>query len=101
MFIEVLKSKISFAEVTQTNLLYQGSITIDELLMKKANIVPNEKVQVVNLSNGERFETYVIKGEPGSGIIGLNGPAARLALLGDKVHIISYVYTNPKKHQSQ
>jgi aspartate 1-decarboxylase len=87
----MMKSKIHNASVTQAELNYTGSITIDLDLMEKANIVENERVQVVNLNNGERFETYVILGERGSGVICLNGPAARLGCVGDKVHIISYV----------
>jgi aspartate 1-decarboxylase len=90
MFIEVVKSKIHKATVTDANLHYVGSITIDENLMDAANIIENEKVQVVNINNGERFETYVIKGERGTGSICLNGPAARKAVIGDIVLIISY-----------
>lgn len=90
MFIEVVKSKIYKVTVTEANLQYVGSITIDEDLMDAANIIENEKVQVVNLNNGERIETYVIKGDRGSGSICLNGPAARKAALGDVVIIISY-----------
>lgn len=90
MLITSLKSKIAYATITQKDLFYVGSITIDEEIMKQANIRENEKVQVVNLNNGERLETYVIKGAPGSRIFGLNGPAARKAEVGDKVFIISY-----------
>lgn len=90
MVIEVMKSKIHRARVTQAELNYVGSITIDEDLIDAANIIPNEKVQIVNNNNGARFETYVIKGERGSGIICLNGAAARLAQVGDVVIIISY-----------
>jgi len=90
MLIEVLKSKIHRVKVTHSELDYIGSITIDEDLMDAANIIENEKVQIVNLNNGERIETYVIKGVRGSGNIGLNGPAARKALVGDLVIIISY-----------
>lgn len=92
MIIEILKSKIHRARVTEAELNYVGSITIDEDLMDAANILANEKVQVVNNNNGERFETYVIKGERGSGTICLNGAAARLAQVGDIVIIMSYVY---------
>jgi aspartate 1-decarboxylase len=92
MIIEVLKSKIHRACVTQAELNYVGSITIDEDLIDAANIIPNEKVQVVNNNNGARFETYVIKGERGSGIICLNGSCARLAQVGDIVIIMSYAY---------
>ncbi len=90
MVIEILKSKIHRVKVTQAELNYVGSITIDEELLEAANIIPNEKVQIVNNNNGARFETYVIKGERGSGIICLNGAAARLAQVGDVVIIISY-----------
>ncbi len=90
MQIEVLKSKIHRAKITQAELNYVGSITIDEALMKAANLLEGEKVQVVNLNNGERLETYVIKGESKSGMVCLNGPAARKAQVGDVVIIISY-----------
>jgi aspartate 1-decarboxylase len=90
MFIEVVKSKIHKATVTEANLQYVGSITIDEDLMDASNIIENEKVQVVNINNGERFDTYVIKGERASGTICLNGPAARKVQVGDVVIIISY-----------
>lgn len=86
----MLKSKIHNAVVTKTELTYVGSITIDSQLMKKSNIIENERVQVVNLNNGARFETYVIKGEKGKGTIGLNGPASRLGAIGDVIHILSY-----------
>lgn len=90
MNIEVVKSKIHKARVTEANLQYVGSITIDEDLMKASNIIENEKVQVVNINNGERLDTYVIKGEAGSGVICLNGPAARKVAVDDIVIIISY-----------
>src|ERR1044072_235308 len=90
MHIELLKSKIHRVVITEANLNYVGSITIDENLMEAANIIENEKVQVVNINNGERLETYVIKGKRGSGICCLNGPAARKAAVGDIVVIISY-----------
>lgn len=90
MIIEVFKSKIHRAKVTQTELHYTGSITIDEDLMDAANLIAGEKVQIVNVNNGERIETYVIKGDRGSGMICLNGPAARKAQTGDLVVIISY-----------
>lgn len=90
MFIEVLKSKIHKVTITDANLQYVGSITIDEDLMDAADIIEGEKVQVVNINNGERLETYVITGERGSGEICLNGPAARKAQVGDVVIIISY-----------
>ncbi|MEG2069954.1 MAG: aspartate 1-decarboxylase [Bacteroidales bacterium] len=90
MQIEVLKSKIHQVTVTEANLHYVGSITIDETLMKAANLIENEKVQVLDLNNGERFETYVIKGAKDSGVICLNGPAARKVAVGDIVVVISY-----------
>ena len=90
MMIEVLKSKIHCAQVTQANLNYIGSITIDEDLMDAANMIEGEEVQIVNNNNGERFETYIIKGERGSGCICLNGAAARKVVVGDTVIIISY-----------
>lgn len=90
MMIEVLKSKIHCAQVTQANVNYIGSITIDEDLMDAANMIEGEKVQIVNNNNGERFETYIIKGERGSGCICLNGAAARKVVVGDTVIIISY-----------
>ena len=90
MNIEVLKSKIHRATVTEANLNYVGSITIDEALMEAANLIENEKVQVLNVNNGERLETYVIKGAKGSGVVCLNGPAARKAAVGDVVVVISY-----------
>jgi aspartate 1-decarboxylase len=90
MFIHVVKSKIHRVRVTQAELHYVGSITIDQDLMDAANIIENEKVQVVNINNGERLETYVIKGERGSGTICLNGPAARKVAVGDMLIVISY-----------
>lgn len=90
MFVTVFKSKIHRATVTQADLNYVGSITIDEDLMDAANIIEGEKVQIVNNNNGERLETYVIKGERGSGVICLNGAAARRVAVGDIVIIISY-----------
>ncbi|WP_416868064.1 MAG: aspartate 1-decarboxylase [Imperialibacter sp.] len=92
MQIEILKSKIHRVRITQAELHYVGSITIDEDLMKAANLIENEKVQIVNVNNGERLETYVIKGDAGSGEICLNGPAARKAQVGDVVIIISYCH---------
>lgn len=90
MFIEVVKSKIHQVKVTEANLHYVGSITIDEDLMEASNLIANEKVQIVNINNGERLETYVITGERGSGEICLNGPAARKVAVGDIIIIISY-----------
>ena len=89
MQISVYKSKIHRATVTQADLNYIGSITIDENLMEAANLVEHERVQIVNVNNGERLETYVIKGERGSGTICLNGPAARKVAVGDIIIIIS------------
>lgn len=86
----MMKSKIHRATVTEANLDYVGSITVDAALMERADLLPNEKVQVVDIDNGSRLETYVIPGEAGSGAIGLNGAAARLVHPGDKVIIISY-----------
>lgn len=90
MQIEVLKSKLHCATVTEANLHYMGSITIDEDLLDAANMIAGEKVQIVNNNNGERFETYIINGERGSGCVCLNGAAARKAVVGDVVIIISY-----------
>jgi aspartate 1-decarboxylase len=90
MFIEICKSKIHRVTVTGADLQYVGSITIDEDLMDAANLIENEKVQVVNINNGERFETYVIRGKRKSGDIILNGPAARKVAAGDVVIIVSY-----------
>ncbi len=90
MQIQVLKSKIHKVRITEANLEYEGSITIDEDLMDAARLSPYEKVQVLNVNNGERIETYVIKGKRGSGVICMNGPAARRAQVGDVVIILSY-----------
>jgi aspartate 1-decarboxylase len=90
MLIEVLKSKIHKVTITEANLHYIGSISIDEDLMDASNLVENEKVQVLNINNGERIETYVIKGKRGSGEICLNGPAARKVTVGDIIIIMSY-----------
>lgn len=90
MMIEILKSKLHCVTVTEANLNYMGSITIDEDLMDAAGLIAGEKVQVVDNNNGERFETYVIRGERGSGCICLNGAAARKVLVGDVVIIMSY-----------
>jgi aspartate 1-decarboxylase len=90
MEIEVLKSKIHRAVITEANLNYVGSLTLDEDLLEAANMIANEKVQVVNVNNGSRIETYIIKGKRGSGVCCLNGPAARQGAVGDVVIIISY-----------
>lgn len=100
MHIQVLKSKIHRAVVTEANLEYIGSVTIDEALMDAANLIENEKVHIVNLNNGERLETYVIKGKRGSGVICLNGPAARKALVNDVVIILSYGYMDFEEAKS-
>ena len=97
MFIEVFKSKIHRVRVTQADLNYIGSITIDEELMEAANILEGEKVQIVNNNNGERFETYTLRGERGSGVICLNGAAARRVQVGDIVIIISYALMTPEE----
>jgi aspartate 1-decarboxylase len=102
MQIQVLKSKIHRVKITQAELHYVGSITVDEELMEAANMIENEKVQIVNINNGERLETYLIKGERGSGMVCLNGPAARKAQVGDVVIIISYCsmdFEEAKSHQ--
>lgn len=97
MLIEVLKSKIHRVTVTEANLNYVGSITIDENLMDAANLIEGEKVQIVNNNNGARLETYVITGERGSGIICLNGAAARMVQPGDIVIIMSYALMTPEE----
>lgn len=97
MFRTMLKSKIHRAVVTEANLNYMGSITIDSALLKAANILPHEKVQVVNNNNGARLETYVIPGPPDSGVVCLNGAAARLVQPGDIVIIISYLFVPEDK----
>jgi aspartate 1-decarboxylase len=98
MFFQVFKSKIHRAVVTQADLNYIGSITIDEDLMDAAKIFENERVQIVNVNNGERLETYVIKGERGSGVICLNGPAARKVEPGDLIIIISYALHDTRRN---
>jgi aspartate 1-decarboxylase len=90
MRIDILKSKVHRAVITEANLHYVGSLTLDEELMEGANMIENEKIQVVNVNNGERIETYLIKGKRGSGVCCLNGPAARKGMVGDVVVIISY-----------
>lgn len=100
MYIEVVKSKIHRVSVTQADLNYVGSITIDSTLMEAANLIPNEKVAIVNNNNGERFETYVIAGEPNSGVICLNGAAARKVQPGDVVIIMSFAYMDFEEAKS-
>jgi aspartate 1-decarboxylase len=90
MQIQILKSKVHRAVITEANLNYVGSLTLDEDLMDAANLIENEKITVVNANNGERLETYLIKGERGSGVVCLNGPAARRGAEGDVIIIISY-----------
>ena len=97
MMIKMFKSKIHRATVTDANLNYEGSITLDQNLLDAADLLPNEMVQVLNISNGARVETYVIPGDPGSGIVCLNGAAARWFHPGDLVIIISGVYLDPKE----
>ena len=102
MMIQVLKSKIHNVKITFTQLNYIGSITIDEELLDAANMIENEKVLVVNNNNGERIETYIIKGERGSGVVGLNGAAARKGAVGDELIIISFAlmdFEKAKSHQ--
>lgn len=96
MFRTMYKSKIQGVRVTEANLEYVGSITIDESLLEAADILPNERVQIVNLNNGSRIETYVIAGKKGSGAICMNGGAARWALVGDRLLIISYAIMETK-----
>ncbi|AHM60463.1 aspartate alpha-decarboxylase [Flammeovirgaceae bacterium 311] len=100
MFIQVLKSKIHRVKITQAELHYVGSITIDENLLDAAGLLEGEKVQIVNVNNGERLETYVIKGERGSGMICMNGPAARRVQVGDVIIIISYAFMTPDEAKS-
>ena len=100
MKIQVVKSKIHRVTVTEADLNYIGSITIDEDLLDASNLIEGEKVQIVNCNNGERIETYVIKGERGSGVICLNGPAARRCAVGDIVIIIGYGYMDFEKAKS-
>ena len=97
MYIEFCKSKIANGTITDSSLHYEGSITIDENLIKAVDIVPGEKVEVLNINNGNRFMTYVIKGKAGSGAICLNGPAARLGVIGDKVVVLSYALIEPQE----
>ena len=96
----MMRAKLHGATVTQVDLHYVGSITLDLELMEKLDILTNERVQVLNVNNGERLETYVISGERGSGIVGLNGAAARLAQPGDKVLIVSYALMNEEEARS-
>jgi aspartate 1-decarboxylase len=97
MLIEFCKSKIAHGRITKAELHYEGSITVDNNLLKAVNIIPGEKVEVLNINNGNRFTTYAIAGKSGSGEICLNGPAARLGVIGDKVIILSYCLADPKE----
>jgi aspartate 1-decarboxylase len=97
MLRTVLKSKIHRVRVTESNLYYEGSITIDASLMQAADIIEGEKVEVLNLNNGHRLETYAIRGAAGSGVVCLNGPAARGSCVGDEVIIVSYVLVDEKE----
>ncbi len=100
MLLNMFKGKIHRATVTEANLNYVGSITIDADLLKASGIIPGERVQIVNNNNGARLETYVIKGEPGSGVICLNGAAARLVQPGDNVIIIAYAMMTPEEAEN-
>lgn len=102
MLTEYCKSKIAHANITEAQLFYEGSITVDEDLLNAVEILPGEKVEVLNLNNGNRFNTYVIAGKAGSGRVCLNGPAARLGLVGDQIIILSYTLLQPheaKEHK--
>ena len=100
MVIEILKSKVHRVTITEANLNYVGSLTLDEALMEAANMIENEKVQVVNVNTGSRIETYLIKGKRGSGVCCLNGPAARQGAVGDVVIVISYAQMDFEKAKS-
>ena len=100
MLIHICKSKIAHLTVTEAELWYEGSITIDETLLKAADILPGEKVNVLNVNNGERFETYAIAGKVGSGIVCLNGPAARLGVKGDQLIVLTYALAERKEAAS-
>jgi aspartate 1-decarboxylase len=97
MMIEILKSKVHHAVITEANLGYIGSLTLDEALMEAAGMIEHEKIQVVNLNNGERIETYLLRGKRGSGVCCLNGPAARRGEVGDVVIVISYALVDVEK----
>ncbi len=100
MLRTMLKSKIHKAKITATHLYYEGSLSIDEELLEKADILPGEKIEVFNLNNGSRFETYAIKGKRGSGQMCLNGPAARSGIVGDEIIVVSYVILDDEKSKS-
>lgn len=97
MYREFCKSKIAHVTITEAQLFYEGSITIDEDLIKAVDILPGEKVEVLNMNNGQRFNTYVIAGKAGSGRVCLNGPAARLGIVGDQLIILSYAMFDSKE----
>ena len=97
MFREFLKAKIHRATITQSNLHYSGSLTIDEEILEKCGILPNERIHVYNINNGQRFETYAIKGKRGSRQFGLNGAAARLGSIGDQIIIVAYCYLSEEE----
>ena len=101
MLRSMLKSKIHQATVTEANLLYEGSITIDSSLMRAADLLPGEKVHIVNLNNGSRIETYCVEGDPGSGTVCMNGAAARWAQVGDSVIILSYAQMEDREARTQ
>jgi aspartate 1-decarboxylase len=100
MFLRLLKAKIHRATVTFTDVNYHGSITIDTDLLRAAGLYPNEAVLVADCDNGNRFETYIIPGEPGSGVIGINGAAARLTKVGNKVIVMAFVHATPEEAQT-
>lgn len=100
MLLEVLQAKIHNVRITQTELNYTGSITIDQDLLDEAGLIANQKVLIVNNNNGERFETYIILGERGTGIIGLNGAAARKGQVGDELIIMTFVHLTPEEAKS-
>lgn len=100
MFIQLCKSKIAYATITQAELYYEGSITIDEDLLNEVGIVLGEKVDVLNINNGSRIETYAIAGERGSGVICLNGPAAHKGSIGDQIIILSYAMMTPEEAEN-
>lgn len=100
MTLNMFRAKLHRLRVTQADLYYEGSITIDEELLEASGILPYEKVQIVNVNNGQRLETYTIPGEPGSRIVCLNGPAARLAAVGDEVIAIAYAQLTPEEAQT-
>jgi len=97
VFYHMCRAKIQRATITETQLEYEGSVTIDQDLLDASSMLPGERVQVVNLNNGSRLESYVIPGARGSGVICLNGPAARLGQVGDRVHIIAYSWVNEEQ----